>query len=113
MGIASDIFKTDRRIKLGIWGLGRGQNFINAAKYLNIAVVAGCDDNQHMREFLKNCPGAYVSDNEDEFLAQDFDAVLIATWFCSHAEHTLKALVRASTSCAKSRLFSRRRRPCV
>lgn len=93
MGIASDIFKTDRRIKLGIWGLGRGQNFINAAKYLNIDVVAGCDYNQHMRErFLKNCPGAYVSDNEDEFLAQDFDAVLIATWFCSHAEHTLKAL---------------------
>lgn len=93
MGKTSEIFKTDRRIRLGIWGLGRGQSFINAAKHLNIDVVAGCDYNQHMRErFLQNCPGAYASDDEDDFLAQDFDAVLIATWFCSHAEHTIKAL---------------------
>lgn len=87
------IFNTDRRIKLGIWGLGRGQSFILAARSLNIDVVAGCDIHPHMREsFLKNVPGAVVTADEDEFLALDFDAVLIATYFRDHAKHTIKAL---------------------
>ena len=87
------VFNTDRRIKLGIWGLGRGQNFVNSARALNIDVVAGCDINQSMRDaFTRNVPGAYVTDNEDDFLAQDFDAVLVATYFPDHAKHAIKAL---------------------
>ena len=89
----SSIFNTDKRIKLGIWGLGRGQSFIRSAAALNIDVVAGCDLHPHMREtFKKNAPDAFVTDNEDEFLARDFDAVLIATYFPDHAKHALKAL---------------------
>ena len=87
------LFNTDRRIKLGIWGLGRGQNFVHSARALNIDVVAGCDINQSMRDaFARNVPGAYVTDNEDDFLAQDFDAVLVATYFPDHAKHSIKAL---------------------
>ena len=87
------IFPTDRRIKLGIWGLGRGLNFVQSAAALNIDVVAGCDVNEHMREnFRKQVPDAFVTADEEEFLAQDFDAVLIATYFRGHAAHTLKAL---------------------
>ena len=87
------VFDTDKRIRLGIWGLGRGMSFFDTCKFLNIDVVAGCDYNPHMRErFLESCPGAYVTDNEDEFLAQDFDAVLLATYCVDHARGAIKAL---------------------
>jgi len=87
------IFDTDKRIKLGIWGLGRGGGFAACCKDLNIDVVAGCDFNKHIRDqFVKWNPDVFVTDDEDEFLAQDIDAVLIATWFPSHVEHCIKAL---------------------
>jgi len=44
------IFDTDRRIRMGIWGLGRGMSFFSTCRSLNIDVVAGCDYNAHMRE---------------------------------------------------------------
>ena len=90
----TNIFGTNKRIRLGIWGLGRGQNFIKACNALNIDVVAGCDLNPAMRDsFRKNCPDAFITADEDEFLARDdMDAVLIATWFCAHAAHAVKAL---------------------
>ena len=89
-----NLFGTDKRIRLGIWGLGRGASFIKAASELNIDVVAGCDFNPLMRdEFKKNCPDAFVTDDDKEFLAfKDMDAVLIATFFTGHAEHTIRAL---------------------
>ncbi len=87
------LFDTDKRVKLGIWGLGRGGNLANYAKIMNVDLVAGCDIHPHMREkFAKDVPGAFITADEDEFLAQDFDAVLIATYFKDHAKHTIKAL---------------------
>ncbi len=87
------IFDTDRRIKLGIWGLGRGSSFISAAKFLNIDVVAGCDFNPTMRDrFRAMCPDAFVTADEDEFLEQDIDAVLVSTYFENHARDSIKAL---------------------
>ena len=95
MTMEKKIFDTDRRIRLGIWGLGRGQSFIRSAQFLNIDVVAGCDINPEMRaSFARNVPGAFVTADEDEFLAQDIDAVLVATYFPSHAAHAIKALER-------------------
>ena len=88
-----NLFGTDKRIKLGIWGLGRGQSFINQASNVNIDVVAGCDYHEHMRNnFLKNCPDAFITADEDEFLAQDIDAVLLATYCPDHAKQAIKAL---------------------
>ncbi len=87
------VFDTNKRIRLGIWGLGRGMSFFNTCKFLNIDVVAGCDYNEHMRDnFLKACPGAFVTANEDEFLKQDFDAVLLATFCLGHGPHAIKCL---------------------
>lgn len=82
-----------KRLKLGIWGLGRGSSFISSAKAIGIDVVAGCDMSKTMRDnFAAICPDAKVVADEDEFLAMDFDAVLIATFFPDHAKHTLKCL---------------------
>jgi len=87
------VFNTDKRIRLGIWGLGRGMSFFNTCKFLNMDVVAGCDFNEHMRRnFLNANPGAFVTDDEDKFLAQDFDAVLLATFCPAHAPHAIKCL---------------------
>lgn len=87
------IFNTDKRIRLGIWGLGRGMTFFNTCRLLNIDVVAGCDYNEHMRtHFQSVCPGAFVTADEDEFLSQDFDAVLVATFCPAHGPHAIKCL---------------------
>jgi predicted dehydrogenase len=89
----SGIFKTNKRIRLGIWGLGRGLSFYRACAALNIDVVAGCDYNEHMRaNFLKLNPGAFVTDNAAEFLARDFDAVLLATFCPAHADDAIQCL---------------------
>jgi hypothetical protein len=87
------VFDTDKRIRLGIWGLGRGMSFFRTCKFLNIDVVAGCDFNEHMRtNFLTQCPGAFVTADEDEFLKQDFDAVLLATYCLAHGPHAVRCL---------------------
>ena len=87
------IFDTDKKIRLGIWGLGRGTAFLKAAAALNYEIAAGCDLNEDLRiKFKANCPDAAVTADEDEFLNTPMDAVLIATFFPSHAEHTIKAL---------------------
>ncbi len=89
----SQVFKTKKRIKLGIWGLGRGMAFFKACNALNIDIVAGCDLHPHIRRnFAQNVPNAYVTDNVDQFLAQGFDAVLLATYCHTHADDAIKCL---------------------
>jgi hypothetical protein len=87
------VFNTDKRIRLGIWGLGRGMSFFKTCRFLNMDVVAGCDFNEHMRVNFKNvCPDAFVTADADEFLKQDFDAVLLATFCPAHGPHAIQCL---------------------
>ena len=87
------ILQTDKRIRLGIWGLGRGMSFYDICHALNFDVVAGCDYNRHMREgFLKANPDAFVTDSAQEFLSHDFDAVLLATYCPAHADDAIACL---------------------
>ena len=93
MGKETQIFDTDRKIRLGIWGLGRGLSFFKTCGALNIDVVAGCDFNQHMRDrFAEMNPGALVTDDAEAFLAGDFDAVLLATFCPAHADDAIRCL---------------------
>ena len=87
------IFANDKTVRMGIWGLGRGRDFLEQCKALDIEIVAGCDINQTMcDDFRKICPDALVTQDEDEFLAYDMDAVLVATYFFAHAKDAVKAL---------------------
>jgi hypothetical protein len=87
------IFKTNKRIRLGIWGLGRGMSFFKTCNALNIDVVAGCDFNEHMRKNFKvHQPDAFVTADADEFLKQDIDAVLLATFCPAHADDAIRCL---------------------
>ncbi|MDA1190843.1 MAG: hypothetical protein O3A46_04055, partial [Candidatus Poribacteria bacterium] len=91
--MAERIFDTDRRIRLGIWGLGRGLTFFRACEALNIDVVAGCDFNAHMRDrFAELNPNALVTEDADAFLAADFDAVVVATFCPAHADDAIRCL---------------------
>ena len=93
MATERTVFDTDKRIRLGIWGLGRGLSFYRMCKTLNMDVVAGCDFNDHMRKrFKKENPEALVTANADEFLEADFDAVLLATFCPGHAEDAIACL---------------------
>lgn len=87
------VFDTDKRIKLGIWGLGRGSDFVKSAAFLNIDVVAGCDFQPEIRErFQEAVPQAFCTADENEFLACDMDAVLVATYLPKHVDHVIRVL---------------------
>ncbi len=89
----SPIFKSGKRIKLGIWGLGRGMSFFKTCALLNIDVVAGCDLNEHMRaRFKQDMPDALATSSAEEFLSSDFDAVLLATYCPNHADDAIACL---------------------
>jgi predicted dehydrogenase len=94
LGAPAALFDTDRRIRLGIWGLGRGGSFYETCRFLNLDVVAGCDYNAHMRErFTQAFPGAFVTERADDFLArEDIDAVLLATYCPEHAGDAIRCL---------------------
>ena len=84
---------TENRIRLGIWGLGRGLSFYGNCEALGIDIVAGCDHNERLRSrFLEFCPNAKVTARSDEFLEWSMDAVLVATYCTEHAEDGIRAL---------------------
>jgi predicted dehydrogenase len=91
--VSEKAFESDRKVRLGVWGLGRGLSFFKACAINNIEVVAGCDYNEHMRKkFQELAPDAFVTADADEFLAQDFDAVLLATFCTSHGPDAIRCL---------------------
>lgn len=82
-----------RRIRLGIWGLGRGSHFNRLCAAVGIDVVAGCDLAPHLRRaFAESSPGALATPDIDEMLRQDLDAVLVATYCPSHADDAIRCL---------------------
>lgn len=87
------VFSTDKRIRLGLWGLGRGMSFCALCDALNIDVVAGCDFNEHMRRrFKESRPEALVTADAEEFLSADLDAVLLATYCTGHGQDAVRCL---------------------
>lgn len=87
------IFHTGRRIRLGIWGLGRGHDFLRRCSAVNMDVVAGCDQNEAMRSrFAEPAPQARLTGDAEEFLSWDFDAVLLATYCHEHGRHAVQCL---------------------
>ncbi len=86
-------FGNRKPLKVGIWGCRRGSCFIEICKMLGIEIVAGCDYYECVRKTIQEMsPGIFVTDNVDEFLAQDFDAVILATFFMNHAADALRCL---------------------
>lgn len=85
-----------RKIRFGIFGLGRGAHLSACIGNAGAEVVAVCD---YHPTTLKNCIANYEAcknavafDNFDEFIKCDMDAVLLCNYFCEHAPYAVKAM---------------------
>ena len=87
------LFNSSRRIRLGIWGLGRGLHLSGLCDNLSFDVTAGLDYNATMRaDFAQRFPNAMVTDDLDRFLASDCEAVLLASFLPNHADDAVRCL---------------------
>jgi len=85
-----------KKIKIGIFGLGRGTSFFKSAMLNDGEIVAFCDkDAALMEREAKNLPDTPVMyTNFDEFIEHDMDAVVLCNYFTEHAPYAVKALER-------------------
>lgn len=86
--------KTKKIIRLGIFGLRRGSNFVEETLLNNGELVAFCDrDVQRMEKAAERLPEkpAFYTDF-DAFLEHDMDAVFLANNFNEHASYAIRCL---------------------
>ncbi len=83
-----------KKIRLGIFGLGRGSNYFDNVMNNDGEVVAVCErDEEKLREameYLGESTTAYT--DFDEFINHDMDAVFIANCFHEHTPFVIKCL---------------------
>lgn len=95
---------SDRKIRVGVLGAFRGKAFAETAADTGMELACICDNFKHRLDEVcaeLNVPGY---EDYDEFLKQDFDAVVVAGPFHQHAMFSKKALlagkhVLSETSC--------------
>ncbi len=81
------------RIKIGIFGVGRGMDIAKNFMLLNCDIVALCDNRKdRMERALKqmNDKDVAVYDNFDDFIEHDMDAVVLANFFHEHTPYAIK-----------------------
>ena len=81
-------------VKIGIFGLSRGLNFIKCAKLLGLEIVAICDMDQKRLDFAKNrCPETTKTFTDfEEFIKEDMDAVALINFFNEHTPFAIRAM---------------------
>ena len=86
-----------KKIKFGIFGLGRGSAFYNSIRVNNGEIVAICDMNEAKLEAAKQAIGEGVTTytDFDKFLSHEgLEAVFLCNFFHEHAPYAIKALER-------------------
>lgn len=85
----------EKKIRIGIFGLGRGLNNAKSMLLNGAEIVAVCDIKHRLRDKAKEQLGDVLSFSDfDEFIKVDMDAVYIANYFPEHAPYAIKALER-------------------
>jgi len=89
--------KMEKKIKLGVFGAGRGGYLAAIAAKAGFELVALCDVSELMcRHAVRKlgADGAHIRcySDYDKFLEHDFDAVLLANYATQHAPAAIKAL---------------------
>ena len=86
----------ERKVRIGVFGLGRGCDLIGCFINAGAEVTAICDYRPAAvaRAVEKYFKGKKVEtfDNFDDFIDADFDAVLLTDYFCTHAANAVKAM---------------------
>lgn len=82
------------KIRIGIFGLGRGANFFEDVKRNGGVVAAICDrDPKKIESALEHLPSDVATYSDfDEFIEHDLDAILLANCFHEHARFAIKCL---------------------
>ncbi len=84
---------TEKPIRVGIIGVGRGQNFADGATELvGMKLVALCDTWEEKLQAVGTRYGVTTYTDYDRFLEHDMDAVILANYFHEHAPFAIKAL---------------------
>ncbi len=84
---------TEKIVRIGVVGAGRGASFARAAQIgLGVDLVAVCDSSSERLASLHAPPRTVRTQDTDEFLEVDMDAVVIATYFDAHAPLAIRAL---------------------
>ena len=83
-----------KKVKIGIFGLGRGMSYAKSFMLNNAEIVAICDRNEERlnsaKSELNNQPTCYTS--FDDFIKHDLDAVFLANNFHEHAKFAIECL---------------------
>ena len=84
----------EKKIRLGIFGLGRGASFYSVIKAHGGEVVAICDGNEErikssLEKLGEDADKATAYTDFEEFFKHDMDAVFIANCFHEHTPYGL------------------------
>ena len=83
------------KIRLGVFGLGRGRSLFASMLAAGAEIVAVCEkDERRIEEALKIAPEITVYRNFDEFIEHHMDAVMLCNYFNEHAEYAVRCLER-------------------
>lgn len=88
----------DRKIKIGVFGAGRGLTMINVLfKHNDAELVAVCDKYEPKLEEIRKKAEEYNTEvglytDFDEFLAHDMDAVVLANYANEHVPYAIRCL---------------------
>ena len=85
-----------KKIKIGVFGAGRGRNMLNFCKnYPDTELVAVCDKDEFKRERVQlemNDDSVAIYSDFDEFLKHDMDAVVLANYANEHAPFAIRCM---------------------
>ena len=81
------------KIRLGVFGLGRGRSLFSSMLAAGAEIVAVCEkDERRIEEAKKIAPDITVYNNFDEFIEHPMDAVMLCNYFNEHAEYAVRCL---------------------
>lgn len=85
-----------KKLKIGIFGAGRGYSLSRNFMLLDCEIVALCDYHKERREATAKKLGSTVAlyENFDEFINHDMDAVIVANDFHKHARFVIECFRR-------------------
>ena len=84
-----------KKLRIGIFGAGRGTGLGRCFLMQNCEIVALCDSRAETMEKARAVfPDAAVYDSFDDFIEHDMDAVVLANYFHEHAPYAIRCFER-------------------
>ena len=85
-----------RKLRFGVFGLGRGFSLIRCILKSGADVVAVCDRRlsalEQVKRDIAECADVAEYTDFDRFIQHDMDAVLLCNYFCDHTEYAIAAM---------------------